>query len=116
MTAPVNGGDLVENLIYMAFKDKYIRSAEAFKQLIKKNYGYTATSDLYARIVNYQVKRYGISLSNLSQREYDKYFGQKETLQRKKRSRWQSAKQLESRKVERIEKNKCKKSIKRKNT
>ena len=59
-------GDLVEQLIFQAYKDKDVRSAVYFKDLIKKEYGYKVSSDLYAKIINYQVNKYGVTLQNLN--------------------------------------------------
>lgn len=116
MVTPVNGGDLVEELIFNAFKDKSLRSGEAFYQLIKKDYGYIATSNLYRRIVNYQIKKYGISLYNLNQREYQKYFSQREPTKRKQKNCRDYISFREKRRIEKIEKNKYKELIKGKNT
>lgn len=118
MKAPVNGGDLVENLIYMAFKDKEIGSSRKFKEKIKKDYGYTVNSDLYAKILNYQIMRYGRTLQDATDREYVKLFGLKSHKLRKKNKDLTCRRQKTDRLVERVEneKNKCKKSIKRKNT
>lgn len=109
-------GDLVEQLIYEAYKDKYIRSSEAFKQLIKKNYGYEVTSDLYRKIINYQVEKYGISLSNLGTREYDKYFSQRESNRRFWKRKKDAFRTKCIRRLQEIEESRCKETIKRKNT
>lgn len=116
MVTPVNGGDLVEELIFNAFKDKCLRSSEAFYQLIKKDYGYIANSNLYRRIVNYQIKKYGISLYNLNQREYQKYFSQREPTKRKQKICRDYISFREKRRIEKIEKNKRQELIKGKNT
>lgn len=101
-------GDLVEKLIFEAFKDKYIRNAEAFRQYIKKEYNYEVSTDLYKKIVNYQVKKYGETLSNRVQREYNKYFYQKDSLQRARRRKSNAEKQTEERWMKKIEKKKYK--------
>lgn len=106
-------GDLVEQLIFEAYKDKYIRSSEAFKQLIKKDYGYEVKSDLYKKIVNYQIKKYGISLSNLGSREYDKYFSQRESNRRFWKRKKNAFRTKCIRRLEEIEEGRCKKIIKR---
>ena len=89
-------GDLVEQLIFEAYKDKDVRSAVYFKDLIKKEYGYKVSSDLYAKIINYQVNKYGVTLQNLNQVEYVNYFGlksnkirnrHKEVVDRRKRNK-----------------------------
>lgn len=74
MKAPVNGGDLVEQLIFEAFKDKFIKNAEAFKKKIKNDYGYKVSQELYTKIVNYQVKKYGATMPDTAYREYVKDF------------------------------------------
>lgn len=107
-------GDLVEQLIFNAFKDRYFRSSEAFYQLIKRDYGYDATPELYRRIINYQIKKYGISLHNVTEREYQKYFYQKEHSYRMQKSKKTAKYHKDRRNLERIEKdgeNKLKKTI-----
>lgn len=108
-------GDLVGELIFNAFKDKCLRSSEAFYQLVKRDYGYVATPELYRRIINYQVERYGVSLHNIAQREYQKYFSQREPLKKKLKSRRDYMKFKEKRRIEKIEENKYKKSLKAEN-
>ena len=102
-------GELVEQLIFEAYKDKDVRSAVYFKDLIKKDYGIKVTSDLYRKIINYQVEKYGVTLQNLDYREYIKYFGLKSTKIRNK-NKWtvdrrEQTKNLIER-VEKYEKNK----------
>lgn len=105
-------GDLVGELIFNAFKDKCLRSSEAFYQLVKRDYGYEATPELYRKIINYQIDRYGISLHNVHQREYQKYFSQRDHGQKVRRSQSAYAKLKEERRIDKIEKNKYKKSLK----
>lgn len=101
-------GDLVEKLIFEAYKDKYIKSSEAFKQLIKKEYGYEVKTELYIKICNYQIKKYGCSLNNSVGREYSKYFTQKESTKRYWKRQADMHRERDRRSIERIEKNKYK--------
>lgn len=113
-----NSGDLVEELIFNAYKDKDVISAKHFKGVIKKDFDYKASSDLYRKIINYQVKKYGVTLTNLNEREYVKYFGLRSNKLRNKNKEVTSRRTKTERFIERVEneKNKCNKSIKRKNT
>lgn len=52
-------GDLVEKLMFEVYKDKELGGARIFKARIKEQYGYKVSSDLYAKLVNYQVNKYG---------------------------------------------------------
>lgn len=65
---------LVDNLLFEVYKDKKLISSHNFKIDVNKNYGYSPSSDLYTRIVNYQIKKYGKQLTDNSRREYVKYF------------------------------------------
>ena len=49
----------VEEFIFQVYKDKPIYGAKRFKKECKDLYNYKPTSDLYARIVNYQIEKYG---------------------------------------------------------
>lgn len=113
-----NSGDLVEELIFNVYKDKDVISAKYFKEIIKKDYGYNASSGLYRKIINYQVKKYGRTLQKIDEREYVKWFGSKTNKSRtsQKNSAYRRVKTEMF--IERVEneKDKCKKSIKRKNT
>lgn len=59
------GGGLVDfkdNLIFEEYKDKETLSAFSLKKEIKDKYGYVP-KDIYAKIINYQIKKYGRALS-----------------------------------------------------
>lgn len=49
----------VEEFIFQVYKDKPIYGAKRFKKECKEMYNYKPSSDLYARIVNYQIEKYG---------------------------------------------------------
>ena len=49
----------VEEFIFQVYKDKPIYGAKRFKKECKDLYNYKPSSDLYARIVNYQIEKYG---------------------------------------------------------
>ena len=104
--------DLVEQLIFEAYKDKDVRSALYFKELIKKEYGYKVSYDLYAKIVNYQVEKYGVTLQNLEYREHVKWFGLKSTKLRNKNKETACRREMSNRYIERIENEKAKRIVK----
>lgn len=82
MSTPVNRtGELVdsrENLIFEAYKNKAFDGSKKFKTEVKNNYGFEPSSDLYRKIVNYQVKKYGHSLSGSKVIEYVPNIGMKD--------------------------------------
>lgn len=51
-----------ENLLFEEFKDTPLRSAKGLFNDIKKKYDYEPSSDLYKKIVNYQIEKYGSPL------------------------------------------------------
>lgn len=55
--------DFKENIIFQNFKDTAFSSINQFKYLVYKKYHYIAGSDLYRKVVNYQVDTYGTSLN-----------------------------------------------------
>lgn len=82
-----NGGVLVdkrEQLIYEAYKNKPLANSESFKKEIRKNYGFIPSTELYKKIINYQVKNFGKTLDNCAG-EYIKDFKQKRADLRRKR-------------------------------
>ena len=103
-------GDLVEQLIFEVYKDKFIRSSKAFKDEILKSYGYVASTELYKRIMNYQIKRYGRTLQDIETREYVKWFGLKSKRLREKGKRVADRKYETRKFLERIEKNEIKRA------
>lgn len=71
MKAPVNGGDLVdfkERMIFEREKDLAIESSEKFYKKLRDIYKYNGDrkrfSNLYRNIVNYQIKKYGATVSD----------------------------------------------------
>lgn len=108
MKTPVSGGDLVEELIYEAYKDKNLLSARIFKETIEKDYGFKPSSDLYTKIINYQIEKYGGAIHPVSE-PYDKWFKTKTRSIRRKQieghnRRYETKKVIE--RIEKIEKNK----------
>ena len=53
----------VEELLFHQYKDQPLTSAKKFKNDITKNFEYVNCSDLYRRIVNYQIEKYGCALN-----------------------------------------------------
>lgn len=49
----------MDEFLFELYKDKPIYGARRLKKEIKEFYNYNASSDLYARIVNYQIGKYG---------------------------------------------------------
>lgn len=103
-------GDLVEQLIFEVYKDKFVRSSKAFKQEILNNYKYEVSFELYKRIMNYQIKRYGRTLQDIETREYVKWFGLKSKRLREKGKRVADRKYETRKFLERIEKNEIKRA------
>lgn len=101
-------GDLVEQLIFEAYKDKNIKGAGYFKKLIQANYGFKVSSDLYTKIINYQVKTYGITLNYCDRGSYDKYFYLKSFKNRRKQRELVDRKYYEKAFIERIYNEKAK--------
>ena len=71
MKAPVNGGDLVdfkERIIFEREKDLAIESSEKFYKKLRDKYKYNhdmqRLSALYRKITNYQIKKYGATVSD----------------------------------------------------
>ena len=51
-----------ENMIFQMFKDKCIGTAQKFKKEMKDKYNIDNVRDVYIKIVNYQVEKYGEQL------------------------------------------------------
>lgn len=52
-----------DEIVFALFKDEEIHSMDYFKFLTKKINGDFNISKVYIRIINYQIEKYGISLS-----------------------------------------------------
>lgn len=50
-----------EDLVFALYKDKII-TCKSFKHMCKSKYGIKDPQDLYVRINNYQIKKYGTQL------------------------------------------------------
>ena len=109
-------GDLVEEFIFNIYKERELKNISALRKEIYDNYKYELTYDLYTRIVNYQIDKYGCTIQSKGETNYVRNF-----LQKGKRSR-EYTKEAVSRKeklnnfIERVEneKDKRKKTTKRK--
>lgn len=97
------GGGLVDELIFEAYKNKHLDSSEKFRKEILKNYGFAPSYDLYARIISYQVKKFGSALTGSNHIERDKCIKDNNKNYREKRKRnWD--RRTETKKfIERIE-------------
>lgn len=100
--------DKKEKLIFEAYKNKVIKSADVLRKEIKDNYGFEPSSDLYREILNYQIKKYGsaLYLANTSKRDYVQYFGVKSTTRRRKHDELCSRNVKQNKMIERVEKRK----------
>lgn len=59
-----------EEYIFEIYKDKYLGGSKNFIKEIKDNFNLTVTDDLYKKIINYQVKKYGRQLDYGGHIEY----------------------------------------------
>lgn len=75
--------DFMNNYIFHEFKDSVLYGSDKFKKMIYGKYGILIDSSLYNRLVNYQIKRYGNTLS-YNGRDYIKNFGNKSNKERRK--------------------------------
>ena len=62
-------------MVFELEKDNPFNSAKVFYEEIRKKYGLERDSDLYKRICNYQLEKYGQTLRNKEVREFVKGFG-----------------------------------------
>ena len=74
---------LVDKLIYEAYKDRAVNGMNYFKKKIKSDYGIIPSSDLYRKIINYQIKKYGKQLNVDLGREYERLFYERNVKSRK---------------------------------
>lgn len=58
-----------DDYIFQLYKDKPM-FAQQLKKEVKEKFNITVSSDLYSRITNYQIKKYGIKLDKGTQIEY----------------------------------------------
>lgn len=52
--------DFKENLIFEEYKDQPLRGARRFKADMLAKYKIQISSDLYSRLINYQISKYGM--------------------------------------------------------
>jgi hypothetical protein len=64
-----------EDIIFSLYKDKPIRTAKEFRKEIENKYKDVNTKELYLRITNYQLDKYGHSLWDYDNeyKTYDDY-------------------------------------------
>ena len=74
---------LVDKLIYEAYKDRAVNGMNYFKKKIKSDYGIIPSSDLYRKIINYQIKKYWKQLNVDLGREYERLFYERNVKSRK---------------------------------
>lgn len=102
---------LVDKLIFEAYKDKALISMEKFRYKIKSNFGTIPSSDLYRKIINYQIKKYGKQLDVSISREYQDYFYKYSRKNREEKGRRNREKFREDRNLERIYEKQARKDI-----
>lgn len=56
--------EFIERFIFEKEKDTPFRNKETFYGIMKEKYRIKATRDLYIKIINYQIDKYGESLAN----------------------------------------------------
>lgn len=54
--------DFKENIVFEEYKEKAFKKAKDFRDEVKKHYGFIPSSDLYTKIINYQINKYGTTL------------------------------------------------------
>lgn len=59
-----------EQLIFEEYKDRYLWSANKFKNEIKTKYGIKVSSDLYKKLINYQINKYGSQITDCCKIDY----------------------------------------------
>ena len=74
----------VEEFLFQVYKDKPVYGAKRFKKECKELYNYKASSELYARIVNYQIEKYGEMIALGCEIKYVKNAAQKSFKTRKR--------------------------------
>lgn len=99
---------LVDKMIYESYKDKCINGTGYFKRKIKQDYGLIPSSDLYRKIVNYQIKKYGKQLTAELRRDYEKEFYEKNFYLRKCAVYRSHKSQMQRQILERLENEKIK--------
>ena len=83
-----NSGGLVdfkENIVFEEYKEKAFKRAKDFRDEVKKHYGFTPSSDLYTKIINYQINKYGDTLIGGYEIEEINNFGDKKRTTRLRR-------------------------------
>ena len=58
--------NFIENFIFENEKDTPIHNSIEFKKILKDKYNLKYIPDLYKKLVNYQISKYGESLANSS--------------------------------------------------
>lgn len=62
----------IEELIFEMYKNQTLTSAKKFKNDIQKNFKNIDCYDLYRRIVNFQIEKYGCALNTRNYEDYNK--------------------------------------------
>lgn len=101
-------GDLVEKLIFEAYKDKYIKSSKWFKEEILKNYKYTVSTETYKKILNYQIKKYGRTIQDAASTDFINYFNLKKSQARENHKEIMDRRYKAEKALERMEKHEIK--------
>lgn len=96
--------DFKENIVFEEYKEKVLKKAKDFRDEVKKQHGFEPSSDLYKRIINYQIKKYGTTLVGSYVIEEIKNFGNKKRTVRLKRIESNERKRKCKEFIERIDK------------
>lgn len=62
--------DFKEQATYEFEKDSAFSGAREFRIKINDKYGFIPSSDLYRRIINYQIKKYGVPLAGAKHQDF----------------------------------------------
>lgn len=95
--------DFKEQAIYEFEKDSSFSGAKEFKFKIKQKYGFEPSSDLYRRITNYQIRKYGEPLSNSKGHDYiSKYSIKRNAKRRRIENEYIKNRKITDRLIERV--------------
>lgn len=95
--------DFKEQAIYEFEKDSSFSGTREFRTKIKSKYGLEPSSELYRRITNYQIKKYGEPLSNSKGHDYiSKYSINRNAKKRRSGNEYLKNRKITDRLVERL--------------
>lgn len=96
--------DFKEQAIYEFEKDNSFSGAREFRFKIKNKYGIIPSSNLYRRITNYQINKYGEPLANSRGQDYVSRFSIKRNAKkRRQENEYMRGRRTSEKIVERLE-------------